>query len=164
MYLLNKIIIRINNLKSKCLKIRFKLQYGSKHLSFKKGSYFRKPFKLILGDDATLVIGENVFFNHFCSINCLGKITIGDNTIFGENVHIYDHNHKYKDSSPINTQGFSISEVTIGNNCWIGSNVIILKGVKIGDHSVIGAGCVIYKDVEPNSVIVNKQELVSIVR
>lgn len=107
-------------------------------------------------------VGKNVFFNHDCSITCEGTtITIGDGTHFGEGVKIYCHNHCYKDKSrPIKEQGYTCAPARIGSHCWIGSNVVILKGVTIGDNSVIGAGCVVYKDVPTNSVVVNKQELV----
>lgn len=103
-----------------------------------------------------------MFFNHDCSITCEGStITIGEGTIFGEGVKIYCHNHKYKDATrPIKEQGYSCAPVSIGKHCWIGSNVVILKGVSIGNNSVIGAGCVVYKNVAANTVVVNKQELV----
>jgi acetyltransferase-like isoleucine patch superfamily enzyme len=110
--------------------------------------------------DGILVIGENVFFNNHCSINCMKGITIGDNNQFGENVSIYDHNHKYNDPSKlISGQGYSKEKISIGNNCWISSNVIILKGVSIGDNVVIGAGCIIHRSVPSHSLVINKQEL-----
>lgn len=56
-------------------------------------------------------------------------------------------------------QGFSSSEISIGDNCWIASNVVILKGVNIGNNVVIGAGCVIYKDIPDHTIVINKQEL-----
>lgn len=88
-------------------------------------------------------------------------ITIGDGTLFGESVKIYCHNHNYKYiSRHIKEQGYSCASVSIGKHCWIGSNVIILKGVKIGDNSVIGTGCVVYKDVPSNTVMLNKQEII----
>lgn len=107
-------------------------------------------------------IGKNVFFNNDCSINVEDTfVKIDDGTIFGEGVKLYDHNHCYKDiTRPIKDQGYSCSPISIGKHCWIGSNVLILKGVTIGDNSVIGAGCVIYKDVAANTVIINKQDLV----
>ena len=107
------------------------------------------------------MIGRNVFFNHDCSITCSGSsVTIGDGTIFGENVKIYDHNHCYKDvTRPIKEQGYTSAPVTIGKHCWIASNVVILKGVTIGDNSVIGAGCIIHKDVPEGKVVVNRQSL-----
>ena len=70
------------------------------------------------------------------------------------------HNHCYKDVDvPIKEQGFTTAPVSIGKHCWIGSNVVILKGVTIGDNCVIGAGCVVYKDVPSGSIVVNKQNL-----
>ena len=72
-------------------------------------------------------------------------------------MRIYDHNHKY-DSHQVYHQEFNTSPICIGENCWIGSNVVILKGVTIGDNVIIGAGCVIHKDVPSNAIIINKQE------
>ncbi len=123
---------------------------------------FRFGFNIVIDNkSAHLKIGDNCFFNNYCSINVLHKIEIGNEVVMGENVKIYDHNHQYKDlHTPINKQGFSYSPIKIGNNCWIGSNVTILNGVTIGDNCVIGAGCVIYKDVPKNTRVINKQELV----
>lgn len=73
---------------------------------------------------------------------------------------VYDHNHCYKNPDvPIKDHGFTVAPVRIGKHCWIVSNVVILKGVTIGDNCVIGAGCIVYKDVADGSVVVNKQEL-----
>ena len=110
--------------------------------------------------NSTLKIGKDVFFNNFCSINCLDKITIGDYCIFGESVKIYDHNHIFNQiNTPFKRQGFSTSSIIIGNNCWIGSNVTILKGVKIGDNVVIAAGCTIRQDIPSNSIVKNQQKI-----
>lgn len=99
-------------------------------------------------------IGERVFFNNCCSITCMNKIKIGNDCLFGENVHIYDHNHNYRQiGKTISQQGFSIGEITIGNNVWIGTNVTILKNVHIGNNCIIGAGCVVYKDVPEGNIL-----------
>ncbi|WP_378105605.1 acyltransferase [Chryseobacterium sp. sg2396] len=136
-----------------------KLVYGRK-LSYGKKFTFRKHFSLIIdGQNAQVNIGNNVFFNNFCTIAAMDNITIGDNTIFGENVKIYDHNHQFKNASiPIKNQGYSSERIIIGENCWIASNVVILKGVTIGNHSVVGAGNIVYKDVPENSVLLSVQE------
>ena len=69
---------------------------------------------------------------------------------------MYDHNHCYKDVNvSIKYQGYTEAPIVIGKHCWIASNVVILKGVKIGDNCVIGAGCVVYKDVPERTVMVN---------
>lgn len=113
------------------------------------------------GNNGKLKIASNNFFNSGCSINCFFEISIGENCQFGEGVKFYDHDHQYKDkNTKINTQGYSFGSIKVGQNCWFGSNVIILKGVTIGDNVVIGAGCIIHKDVPSNAVIVNKQSLV----
>lgn len=149
----------LRNQRSRIILCMFKLIYGHR-LTLSKGVYVRKGFVTIIEDEGKICIGKDVFFNNFCSLNSISGITIGDNCIFGENVHIYDHNHVYSDENiPINKQGFTKGEVCIGENCWIGSNVVILKGVKVGKHCVISANTVIYKDIPANSVIINKQNI-----
>ena len=123
-------------------------------VSFGRGFTFRKRFNLLVDKNGNLEIGENCFFNNDCSINCLNYISIGDGSIFGEGVRIYDHNHKFSDvTRPIKEQGYSLGNVKIGKHCWIGSNVIILKGADIGDNCVIGAGCVISERIKDGSIV-----------
>lgn len=153
-----KILFKINCL----LKIIFyKLIYGKK-ISFGSNFTFRKGFSLVIDDkNAFVKIDDNVFFNNYCTIASMASISIGKNTIFGENVKIYDHNHIYKDPTiPIKNQGYSSDEIVIGENCWVGSNVVILKGVHIGNHSIIGAGNIVHKDVPENSILLAKQEII----
>jgi UDP-3-O-[3-hydroxymyristoyl] glucosamine N-acyltransferase len=120
---------------------------------------FRDYCQLRSGMAGKLTIGNNVFFNNNCSINCFQKITIGDNCQFGEGVKFYDHNHVHAEKDKnINDQGYSTGSIVVGNNCWIGTNVVILKNVEIGDNVVIGAGCIVYRSIPANSVVINKQE------
>ena len=121
---------------------------------------FRNNFNITIGNAGKLNIGNSCFFNNNCSINCLGTIEIGNNNQFGEGVLFYDHNHIYKNKNQlISDQGYNVGGIKIGNNCWIGSNVVILKNVEIGDNVVIGAGCVIYQSIPANSVVTNQQNL-----
>ncbi len=125
-------------------------------------STYRAGFHLVIEQMGGVKIGRHCFFNNYCTLASRAGITIGNGSIFGENVKIYDHNHCYKDTSiPIKDQGYTSAPITIGKHCWIGSNVVILKGVTIGDNCVIGAGCVIYKDVPDNSVVINHQNQVN---
>lgn len=165
MNLFRKVIkhcIRLNNTISRRLKmISLKCQYGNcfKYEKF----HFRKGFHIYIEDGGSIFIGKNCFFNHNCSITARDKIFIGGNCIFGENVKIYDHNHKYRDKNKlISKQGFSSAPVVVNDNCWIGSNVTILKGVTIGENSVIGAGVIVYKNIPENSVVINQQDNVVI--
>lgn len=129
-------------------------------LLIQKNVMARKHFFVYCGNNGTLTIGNNVFFNNSCSINCMESITIGNDCQFGENVKMYDHNHAYKNKAlPINQQGYVSGAITIGNNCWIGSNVTILRNVQIGNNVVVGAGCVVAKSIPDNTVVVHQQNL-----
>ena len=74
--------------------------------------------------------------------------------MMGPDCIIYTRNHKIDDVTvPMNTQGNAEEKpVTIGDDVWIGGRVIILPGVKIGSHSVVGAGSVVTKDVPEWSI------------
>lgn len=104
-------------------------------------------------NNGKISIGNNCFMNDNCSINCQAKVTIGDNVIMGQNVMIFDHDHDYKN----NINDFVREEVKIGNNVWIGANVVILKGVTIGDNCVIAAGTLINKDIESNIIVLEEK-------
>ena len=123
---------------------------------------FRNYIHIIVQNGAVLEIGNNVFLNNFCSINCLDYISIGENTLFGENVKLYDHNHAYETEQELKIKHseFTKAPIKIGKNCWLGSNVTVLKGVIIGDNCIIGAGCTIYKDVPENTTVLNQQHLI----
>lgn len=124
---------------------------------------FRDNCQIRTGMNGQLKIGNRVFFNSSCSITCFNSITIGDNCQFGEGVKFYDHNHIYKAKDQlINEQGYSTGGIHIGNNCWFCSDVVVLKGVEIGDNVVIGAGCIIHKSIPSDSVIINKQQLLTL--
>jgi acetyltransferase-like isoleucine patch superfamily enzyme len=104
--------------------------------------------------NANVIFGNNVLFNNYCSLNSIQEIIIGNNTWFGEGVRLYDHNHKYKDrTKSFAEQGFSAGKIVIGDNCWIGSNTIILQNVIIGDNCIIGANNLIHKSLAPNSIV-----------
>lgn len=132
-----------------------------KKLQFGSGINLRNYINIFVGKNAELIIGDRVFMNNYCSINCLEKIEIGENTLFGEGVKLYDHNHKYgfHPEFKVEHQKFNTAPIKIGKNCWLGSNVTVLKGVTIGDNCIIGANCLIYKDVPANTMVKNKTEL-----
>lgn len=127
--------------------------YGNRFL-FGRKLTFRNGFIVYIAKSGKLTIGDNCFFNNNCSINVLNKIQIGSFCIFGENVKIYDHNHSFfhKDI-PIKKQEMKAESVTIGDNVWVGTNVVILAGSKIGNNCVIGAGNVINGIIEDNTLV-----------
>ena len=138
--------------KARIKKLVYKIIYG-KRLQIGKGTTWRHGFHITI-EGGEVEIGKDCFFNNYCSINSLKKVTIGDGTIFGSNCHIYDHNHRFSDvETSIKAQGYTLGETHIGNHCWFGTNVVVLKGVTIGDNCVIGAGVVVSEDVPEGTVI-----------
>lgn len=95
-------------------------------------------------------IGKNVFINSGCHFQDQGGIEIDDGTLIGHNVVLATINH---DLDPSMKRKNHYAPIKIGNNVWIGSNATILQGVTIGEWSVIAAGAVVTKDVEPYTVV-----------
>lgn len=87
-------------------------------------------------------------------IHSRNKVVIGKNCLFGPGVLIIDNNSHNISVDPVNrrTKEIADSPVIIGDNVWIGSRSIILKGVHIGDNAVIAAGAVVTKDVPANQL------------
>jgi maltose O-acetyltransferase len=98
-------------------------------------------------------IGNNSELGTRCVIQSGAEI--GNDVIMGPDVKIYTKNHNFGSlEHPIRTQGESnIQPVIIGNDVWIGANVIILPGRKIGNHTILAAGAVITKDVPDHAIV-----------
>ena len=105
-----------------------------------------------------LILHDGVFINNSCSFNCMERIEIGNGTMMGEGVRFYDHDHVYT-AEKIEKWQWITAPIRVGRDCWIGSNVTILKGVTIGDNTIIGAGCLVRKDIPSNSVVYNDGNL-----
>lgn len=118
----------------------------------------RSGSRIRVRNGAETYIGENTSLNHGCIFTAHEKITIGNDVQFGPNVMIYDHDHDFKEKNGLKELKYKTSQVTIGNNVWIGANTIILRGTHIGDNCVIGAGSVIKGDFPNNVTVVQKRE------
>lgn len=106
-----------------------------------------------------LHIGTNTYFNRYCMISAHESVKIGNNCMFGPGVKVFDNNHRFtKNDGVLST--LKCGEITIGNNCWIAANAVILKGTTIGDNCVIGAGCLVQGNVPNGTLVKCKQELI----
>ena len=94
-----------------------------------------------------LTLKENVSINQGVLFNCRTNITVGNNTHISAYVQIHTGFIDMKDKNKTHKQ----RPITIENNCWISSGVIIGAGVTIGENSIIGANSVVLKDVDKNS-------------
>lgn len=138
----------------------YKLLFGRK-FRFESMPSVRSGLQVMISRDGLISIGKGCFFNSYCSLNSRGSIEIGKDCLFGEGVRVYDHNHSFNIYGvPIKEQGYSTGSVVIGDNCWIGSNVTLLKGADIGDNVIVGAGCVVDSKIPSDSIVKNGGELV----
>lgn len=115
------------------------------NINVEKGAHFGDGKFIKIGNNSDLGI-NSVIQRH---------VTIGNDVMMGRDVIIMTNSHETSNVLiPIRLQGAKdVRPVIIGNDIWIGSRVIILPGVNIGDGSIIGAGAVVTRDIEPYSVV-----------
>lgn len=133
------------------------LEYGGK-LSIGKKLKMRDGSKIRVRKGANCRIGKNVLINSNNIITCHEKVTIGNNVQLSPGVLIYDHDHDFRAPGGIGDNKYRCAPIFIEDNVWIGANAIILKGVTIGEGSVIAAGSVVTADVPKNTVVYQKRE------
>ncbi|HEV2353475.1 MAG TPA: acyltransferase, partial [Puia sp.] len=137
-----------------------------------RGSVIRRRTRLDVVPYRKFILGDGAIIEDFSTINngmgdvsigsrsivgignvVIGPAEIGNNVIFAQHVGILAMNHGYTDiETPIRDQKCTASLIRVEDNCWIGSNAIVVAGVTIGRHSVIAAGSVVTRDVPPYSV------------
>jgi abequosyltransferase len=110
----------------------------------------------INGNTGQIIIGNYVSLTGRCQIFSAISIIIEDYVMVATNVFIVDCSHKYSDINiPYNLQGFDLfKEVVIGKGSWIGQNVVITQGVKIGQQCIIGANSVVTKSIPDKCIAV----------
>jgi len=103
-----------------------------------------------------LSIGAGTYLNLGVMVATMELVEIGEHCMIANGSLITDANHRFSDmSQPITWQGFeSRGPTRIGDNCWLGANVVVTSGVTIGERCVIGANAVVTKDIPAYSVAV----------
>ena len=112
-----------------------------------EGVRIETPFYTDFGKNITL--GNQVFINAGCKFQDQGGIVIGDGSFIGHNTVLATLDH---DLDPEKRHILHPAPIHIGSRVWIGANVVVTKGVTIGDNSVIAAGAVVTRDIPPNVV------------
>ncbi len=114
--------------------------------------------QVVLGHGASsapkLVIQDHADIGMGAQISAAQRITLGRHILLSRNVYISDHAHAFADPAvPIADQGITnIQPVVIGDHSWLGQNVVVLPGVTIGRHCVIGANSVVNRSI-PDFVV-----------
>ncbi len=110
---------------------------------------------LTLETSGTIDVGARTIIGHHCTIAARSRVEIGSDCLIAELVSIRDHDHSAaRTSVATRAQGEVVAPVRIGNNVWLGAKVTVLKGVTIGDGTVVGANAVVTDDLPSHCVAV----------
>ncbi|MFK4086615.1 acyltransferase [Kribbella sp. NPDC020789] len=109
---------------------------------------------ITVGDQARVRIGAGTFLNLGVMVAALELVEIGDHCMLANGCFVTDSNHRFDDPErPVPWQGFDSKGPTrIGDNVWLGANVVVTSGVTIGERCVIGANSVVTRDIPPYSI------------
>jgi acetyltransferase-like isoleucine patch superfamily enzyme len=112
-----------------------------------------EDFSVINNGVGSVYIGIDVMIG--MSNVIIGPVSLGDKVILAQHVVVSGLNHGYRDPhTAIKDQPVETAAIEIGDNCWLGANVVVTAGVTIGKHCIIAAGSVVTKSVPPYSVAV----------
>jgi carbonic anhydrase/acetyltransferase-like protein (isoleucine patch superfamily) len=125
------------------------------------------PGRIDLGDDVVVCrwavvqsvggsirIGARSSVGDGSSLYGQGDLTVGHDVLMGSGVRLLTATHELTDRDrPINRQGESVAPTVIGDDVWIGTNVVVLAGVTVGSGAVLAAGAVVTRDVEPFDIV-----------
>lgn len=130
-----------------------KLLYKSDNIMIDKSVKIKYRAYLSILGNAVFKVGQGTSIANDFVLSCVNHVEIGKYVLIADRVFISDSIHNYYDINvPIMHQGMIGGRVKIGDNCWIGINVSILRNVEIGNHSIIGANSVVSKDIPSYSV------------
>jgi acetyltransferase-like isoleucine patch superfamily enzyme len=108
----------------------------------------------IRAHEGEISIGAKSVLGQECTISCYQRVSIGRECIIADRVMMIDFDHGMVEvERPIREQGIYKRDVDVGHNVWIGYGACILRGVKIGNNSVVGTSAVVTADVPENAIV-----------
>ena len=104
--------------------------------------------------EGEVAIGDKTVVGQECTISAYQHVRIGEQCVIADRAMFIDFDHGTVEvERPIRVQGIYKRDVDVGSNVWIGYGACILRGVKVGDNSVIGTNSVVTSDVPANAVV-----------
>jgi acetyltransferase-like isoleucine patch superfamily enzyme len=104
--------------------------------------------------EGSVEIGAKSVLGQECTISAYGRVRIGEQCVIADRAMFIDFDHGVVEvERPIRRQGIYTREVEVGSNVWIGYGACILRGVSVGDNSIVGTNSVVTKDVPANAVV-----------
>jgi acetyltransferase-like isoleucine patch superfamily enzyme len=104
--------------------------------------------------EGVVEIGEKTVLGQECTISAYQRVRIGEQCVVADRAMFIDFDHGVVDvERPIRRQGIYKRDVVVGSNVWVGYGACILRGVRVGDNSIIGSNSVVTRDVPANAVV-----------
>lgn len=100
----------------------------------------------------TIKIGNDVFIGSGCEFNARCEVAIGDNSLIASGCRFIDHDHGTALGELMRNQPGPEKPIRIGQDVWLGCNVVVLKGIEIGDGAIVAAGAVVTKSILPREI------------
>ena len=110
--------------------------------------------KVLFSSGRNIELGEGVFINRNVMLDDRDRLTVGDHTLLAAGTIVETHDHVYDDfTQPLPYGGRGLSPVSIGSNCLIGYNAVVLAGRTIGNRVIVASNSVVTKDVEDRHIV-----------
>ena len=104
--------------------------------------------------EGVVEIGEKTVMGQECTISAYRRVRIGEQCVIADRAMFIDFDHGVVEvDRPIRKQGIYMRDVEVGSNVWIGYGACVLRGVRVGDNSIVGTNSVVTKDVPANAVV-----------
>lgn len=112
--------------------------------------YFKRDAPYIAGK--TFLIGDQVFIGSGCEFNIKSSLSIGDYSLIASGCKFVDHDHGTALDQLMGLQQSRIAPIVISKDVWLGFNVVVLKGVTIGEGAIVAAGAVVTQNIPPYEI------------
>ncbi len=104
--------------------------------------------------EGVVEIGSKTVIGQECTISAYRRVRIGEQCVIADRAMFIDFDHGVVEvERPIRQQGIYMRDVEVGSNVWIGYGACVLRGVRVGDNSIVGTNSVVTKDVPANAVV-----------
>jgi acetyltransferase-like isoleucine patch superfamily enzyme len=104
--------------------------------------------------EGVVEIGDKTVFGQECTVSAYQRVRIGQQCVIADRAMFIDFDHGVSEvERPIRVQGIYKRDTVVGSNVWIGYGACVLRGVQVGDNSVIGTNSVVTNDVPANAVV-----------
>jgi len=104
--------------------------------------------------EGVVEIGDKTVFGQECTVSAYQRVRIGEQCVIADRAMFIDFDHGVAEvERPIRVQGIYKRDTVVGSNVWIGYGACVLRGVRVGDNSIVGTNAVVTKDVPANSVV-----------